>query len=295
MKLVLEPMDVESGPLAVEGAELLIGRGIAGLLAIDEGFSMVSREHARLRREKGAWIVENLGKHGSFVNEEALKGPRALVDGDLLRFGRGGPRYRVRLREEAGDVEVRRCPACREIVPKEEVERHGRACPVLHPPSPSTFAFGPLRSAKKNLLILADLSGGPELAIVGPGLIDALQEPVIRFNVLAGAESLWPKLRAATDESRAEARAWLRAKGGSEPGGKRRLSEVLAKAAAVRDVEALVLLVSGEAEEVAERYPLEIHAIGLGASFYADSKAQAQLRDLAARHGGGFFALAARS
>jgi pSer/pThr/pTyr-binding forkhead associated (FHA) protein len=64
----------------------LIGRDVANDIAI--GDPEVSRQHARLTRTPGGYVLEDLGStNGSFVNGERLVAPRVLKTGDTLGFG----------------------------------------------------------------------------------------------------------------------------------------------------------------------------------------------------------------
>lgn len=325
--IVLEPAG-GGAPFACDEPELRVGRGIravrdedpgTGLLEIDDAHAGVSREHARLRWEQGALVVENLGKHGTFVNGRPVEGRRALADGDEIQFGKGGPRYVVRIRAEAPDAERRRCRGCRRILAAEEVEAHERACEGLaakpRRTAPPAFAFGTLRSAKRNLLLLLDLSGGPdgagtELGLVADGLVEALrgtpEAGPLRFNVLAfgGAAGVEPwrpdGLHPATEEARADARAWIRARAPARPGGATPVLDALSRAFEAKGADALVLVVAGDLGAAEARIAaleagrgVEIHAVGLGARYAGDARAQASLRKLAARHGGGFLSVVA--
>jgi hypothetical protein len=319
-RMALEPLDGQGDPIICDGRLLRIGRGIRAvrdevpgeaLLDIDSRYTTVSREHATLRMDAGGLLLETRGKHGTTVNGQAVEAPRAVADGDILQFGEGGPRFRLRLRA-GGDQGVRRCSGCREIVPLEELEAHERSCEVLRPPSAKkkveapSFQYGTLRSTKKNLLVMADQSGGPEgkgfeLELAGPGLIDALQGAGLRFNILGfggGDFELWRgpagRLHLADDETRMEASAWLRKRGRTRSGRTPTLAQALDKAKEFRGVDALIILAAAATDEIGSLPGVEIHAVGLGPLYYADSKAQAILRDLAARHGGSFVAIAAK-
>ena len=54
-----------------------------------------SGRHAELRRERGWWIVVDVGsRNGTWVNGQRVD-RAALNVGDELEFGRGGPRFTV--------------------------------------------------------------------------------------------------------------------------------------------------------------------------------------------------------
>jgi hypothetical protein len=57
----------------------------------------VSRSHAKLERVGGEWSIEDdgLSRNGTYVNEERVRGPRRLRDGDMLRAGHTTLVYRA--------------------------------------------------------------------------------------------------------------------------------------------------------------------------------------------------------
>ena len=64
----------------------LLGRDVTNDIPL--GDPEVSRQHARLTRTPGGYVLEDLGStNGSFVNGERLVAPRVLASGDLLGMG----------------------------------------------------------------------------------------------------------------------------------------------------------------------------------------------------------------
>jgi predicted component of type VI protein secretion system len=64
----------------------MIGRDVTNEIVV--GDAEVSRQHARLTRTPGGYVLEDLGStNGSFVNGERLMAPRVLNPGDLVAFG----------------------------------------------------------------------------------------------------------------------------------------------------------------------------------------------------------------
>ncbi len=64
----------------------LIGRDVTNDVVI--GDAEVSRQHARITRTPGGYVLEDLGStNGTFVNGERLTTPRVLNPGDLIAFG----------------------------------------------------------------------------------------------------------------------------------------------------------------------------------------------------------------
>ena len=64
----------------------LIGRDVTNDVVV--GDAEVSRQHARLTRTPGGYVLEDLGStNGTFVNGERLVAPRVMNPGDLVALG----------------------------------------------------------------------------------------------------------------------------------------------------------------------------------------------------------------
>ena len=64
----------------------IIGRDVTNDIVI--GDAEVSRQHARLTRTPGGYVLEDLGStNGTFINGERLVAPRVLNPGDLMALG----------------------------------------------------------------------------------------------------------------------------------------------------------------------------------------------------------------
>ncbi|MCJ7567952.1 MAG: FHA domain-containing protein [Anaerolineales bacterium] len=64
----------------------LIGRDVTNDVIV--GDAEVSRQHARLTRTPGGYVLEDLGStNGTFVNGERLVAPRVMNPGDLVALG----------------------------------------------------------------------------------------------------------------------------------------------------------------------------------------------------------------
>ncbi len=74
--------------LAGERAQAVVGRAASSDVPI-EWDDRVSRTHAKLERVGREWSIEDdgLSRNGTFVNEERVRGPRRLRDGDMVRAG----------------------------------------------------------------------------------------------------------------------------------------------------------------------------------------------------------------
>lgn len=83
---------VERAPGHVPGMEYeigegaILGRGDQAEIRLDDPFA--SSRHARLVRQGGVIVVEDLGStNGTYLNEELLGGPQPLHAGDRVRIG----------------------------------------------------------------------------------------------------------------------------------------------------------------------------------------------------------------
>ena len=67
------------------GVECVVGRHPSADFVLDD--QLISRNHFRVRREGGAWVLEDLeSTNGTFVNgQKASRQP--LIDGDVIRVG----------------------------------------------------------------------------------------------------------------------------------------------------------------------------------------------------------------
>lgn len=84
------PMHGQS--LIIDSDDLVIGRRAASDLVLPDPH--VSQAHARIRRQKGAILLEDLGStNGTYINGEPLIGSQALRHGDLIRFGSVDARF----------------------------------------------------------------------------------------------------------------------------------------------------------------------------------------------------------
>jgi len=64
----------------------VLGRGEAAEIRLEDPFA--SARHARVSRQAGAVVLEDLGStNGTYLNEELLHGPAPLHHGDRVRIG----------------------------------------------------------------------------------------------------------------------------------------------------------------------------------------------------------------
>jgi predicted component of type VI protein secretion system len=68
------------------GDGAILGRGEQAEIRLDDPFA--SSRHARLVRQAGVIVLEDLGStNGTYLNEELLGGPAPLHPGDRVRIG----------------------------------------------------------------------------------------------------------------------------------------------------------------------------------------------------------------
>ncbi len=77
-----------------EGPEVSVGRHADSKLQLDPAGDLeVSTHHALLSLKGGRWYVRDLGsKNGTLVNGDLVRGYTPVDGGDVIQFGRGGPR-----------------------------------------------------------------------------------------------------------------------------------------------------------------------------------------------------------
>ena len=69
----------------LDSGDVTLGRGDVEI-QLDDPFASTS--HARIQRHGGTMVIEDLGStNGTYLNEEALQGPRPLHPGDRIRIG----------------------------------------------------------------------------------------------------------------------------------------------------------------------------------------------------------------
>jgi len=75
----------ESGSRYDVGSGATLGRGDVEIVLEDP---FASSQHARIERQGGAVVLEDLGStNGTYLNEELLRGPQPLHSGDRIRIG----------------------------------------------------------------------------------------------------------------------------------------------------------------------------------------------------------------
>ena len=86
MKLIIEDGEGRTTVVPVVRAEITIGRQAGNTILLTD--RNVSRRHARLVRENGTLLVEDLGScTGVRVNGEKIAGQRQVAEGDVVEIG----------------------------------------------------------------------------------------------------------------------------------------------------------------------------------------------------------------
>ncbi len=86
----------------LEGDDQVIGRSPAADLVIPD--RSLSRRHARLFRQNGHWLLEDLGsRNGTLVNEQKVEVSRVVAEGDVITLGASSVAVR---RLAAGSSEI---------------------------------------------------------------------------------------------------------------------------------------------------------------------------------------------
>jgi pSer/pThr/pTyr-binding forkhead associated (FHA) protein len=76
----------EKHEYTLRAGETVIGRSSHCQIRLDD--PMISRRHARVLVVQDQCTIEDLGsRNGILVNQQAIKGPRALADGDVVTMG----------------------------------------------------------------------------------------------------------------------------------------------------------------------------------------------------------------
>src|ERR1700674_2745553 len=86
MKLIIEDDEGRKTVVPVIREEITIGRQDGNTIRLTE--RNVSRRHARLVKDNGSLLIEDLGSYnGVRVNGEKIAGPTKIKEGDLVEIG----------------------------------------------------------------------------------------------------------------------------------------------------------------------------------------------------------------
>jgi hypothetical protein len=83
---------------ALADTETLLGRGLEASVRLRD--RAVSRQHARIRQDEGAFVLEDQDSpNGVFLNGHRVRAPHLLQDGDVLELGRTLLRFQAPVAE----------------------------------------------------------------------------------------------------------------------------------------------------------------------------------------------------
>src|SRR6476646_10353281 len=86
MKLIIEDDEGRKTVVPFVREEITIGRQEGNTIRLTE--RNVSRRHARLLRQNGSVLVEDLGSYtGVRINGERITGQQSVAEGDLIQIG----------------------------------------------------------------------------------------------------------------------------------------------------------------------------------------------------------------
>jgi ABC transport system ATP-binding/permease protein len=85
-------------PFKITKNSIWIGRDPNGDIVLDADAVMVSRRHAEIRNENGAFLVYDNGSfNGTLVNDQRISAPTPLYHNDQIQLGMGGPVLRFNM------------------------------------------------------------------------------------------------------------------------------------------------------------------------------------------------------
>lgn len=122
--MLIHPAEDGEQQTVIGDEEIVVGRRRENDVVLPDPH--VSMTHARIRRSKGAVLLEDLGStNGTFVNGEQVQGSIALRHGDAVRFGVVETRFEDRASQLGRSDETEVMEA---IEPEPDIER-----PILSP------------------------------------------------------------------------------------------------------------------------------------------------------------------
>lgn len=131
---------------------VMMGRDVTNDIVI--GDAEMSRQHARLTRTPGGYVIEDLGStNGTFVNGERLMAPRVLNPGDLVGMGET-----VTMTFDAVS------PESAATVARPPAEPAKAAPPVQQAAPPVQQAAPPVQQAVPHAVAAAPAAGAPAAA-----------------------------------------------------------------------------------------------------------------------------------
>lgn len=121
--------------------EIYIGRDVANDVFIND--AEVSRRHARLVQQGGAYLLEDLGStNGTYVNGQRIGGPSPLRAGDIIYLGENVSLSFEGLFADQGEVAVSAPVETPYVPPPVPVSSPPAPQPVYAPPPPQPVYSG---------------------------------------------------------------------------------------------------------------------------------------------------------
>jgi FHA domain len=142
MKLIIEDREGVRTAAPLPGGETTVGRGEGNQVHLDA--RNVSRRHARLRRQRDGFVLEDLGSlTGVRVNGARIAAPTQVTEDDVIEIGD----YALALAGDEARGPARLTARAHEARLGRALERETRASTVSAPPpsSPGHGQAGPLR------------------------------------------------------------------------------------------------------------------------------------------------------
>ncbi|XXF76441.1 FHA domain-containing protein [Myxococcaceae bacterium GXIMD 01537] len=119
LKLIIEDDEGRKTVVPFVRDEITIGRQEGNTIRLTE--RNVSRRHARLVRQNGHVLIEDLGSYnGTLINGERVQGPSEVHDGDLIQIGDYDLALQAEAAAGASAAPPRPAPAPRREAPEEE-------------------------------------------------------------------------------------------------------------------------------------------------------------------------------
>ncbi len=145
----------------------LIGRDVTNEIVV--GDAEVSRQHSRITRTPGGYVLEDLGStNGTFVNGERLVAPRVMNPGDLIALGETvsitfdatSPEAAATVAQPAATAEPAKKAPHAAAQPAAQAQPAAPPSPAIEDPTPPKKAKRPWLLAGGGCFVLILVCGG---------------------------------------------------------------------------------------------------------------------------------------
>ncbi|MCK5054616.1 MAG: FHA domain-containing protein [Anaerolineales bacterium] len=145
----------------------LIGRDVTNEIVV--GDAEVSRQHSRITRTPGGYVLEDLGStNGTFVNGERLVAPRVMNPGDLIALGETvsitfdatSPEAAATVAQPAATAEPAKKAPHAAAQPAAQAQPAAPPSPAIEDPTPPKKAKRPWLLAGLGCFVLILVCGG---------------------------------------------------------------------------------------------------------------------------------------